>query len=485
MYGPRCCVIADDLTGANATGVLLRNEGLRTCTVLSLDSGTDDSIRDFEALTVPTDSRALTAGEAYQIVRNTVAKFDPHAVELFNKRIDSTLRGNIGREIDAVLDVLTPPRTAIVVPVFPKAGRICIGDYLLVNGILLEHTDAARDPKMPVRSSRPTEIVASQTDRRVGHVGLDTVTRGTSAIAAALREASADGCRMIVVDSLTDADLRAVAYGAIESGLRFITADPGPFTAAVMNALLARDTERAEKGSPHSRDTSRARVLMCVGSVTSMTADQLRHTFDSLDVAYAFLKAEELLGAASDGSAGREDSEDRTAATARQHKEAEATSGDPDTRAEREITRVANGLARLADRHTVLCVSTNRLDLSQTIDLEAEARNREISAETLSDRINRAVAAVGERILDEVPSIGGIFSSGGDITVALCRAGGADGISLHHEVLPLAATGRLRGGRHHGTYIVSKGGMVGERDATTRCVNSLLEAVAEDEEDQG
>ncbi len=471
MLKPRCCVIADDLTGANATGVLLRNEGLRTCTVLNFDTGSDQALQEFDAVTVPTDSRALAAAEAYERVRNATANFDPEGVELFNKRIDSTLRGNIGREIDAMLDALTPPRTAVVVPVFPQAGRICAGDYLLVNGVLLEHTDAARDPKMPVRSSRPTEIVASQTRRRVGHIGLETVAAGQSAVAKALSGAVNGGCEMVVVDSLTDEDLRTVAAGVLESTLPYIAADPGPFTAALIRAILARDGIRhAATGGRHS-DRSRARVLMCVGSVTGMTGEQLRHTFDSLDVAYAFLRVEELLGAAPDSTRDRHDS---------------PTPGDPkapDSRAQQEILRVADGLAGLADRHTVLCVSTNRLDLSQTIDLGAEARKRDTNAEILSDRINRAVAAVGEHILDKVPSIGGIFSSGGDITVALCRAGGAEGISLRHEVLPLAASGRLRGGRHHGTYIVSKGGMVGGRDATTQCVNSLLEAVSEDREE--
>ena len=42
---------------------------------------------------------------------------------LFGKRIDSTFRGNIGAEIEALLEVLGEEATAVVVPSFPDSGR--------------------------------------------------------------------------------------------------------------------------------------------------------------------------------------------------------------------------------------------------------------------------------------------------------------------------------------------------------------------------
>lgn len=42
------------------------------------------------------------------------------------KKIDSTLRGNIGVELDAVIDALNIS-TVIIAPVFPKNGRITVG----------------------------------------------------------------------------------------------------------------------------------------------------------------------------------------------------------------------------------------------------------------------------------------------------------------------------------------------------------------------
>ncbi|MDY6416382.1 MAG: four-carbon acid sugar kinase family protein [Succinivibrio dextrinosolvens] len=54
--------------------------------------------------------------------------------------MDSTLRGNIGAETDAMLDSLGEQYTAIVVPTFPSSGRTVVGGYLLVNGALLHKT---------------------------------------------------------------------------------------------------------------------------------------------------------------------------------------------------------------------------------------------------------------------------------------------------------------------------------------------------------
>ncbi len=439
----RCCVIADDLTGANATGVLLRKVGLRTCTLLQPDRLTDEQRSRFDAVSVPTDSRGVHRDEAYRRVSEAAGRFVSPEVVLYNKRIDSTLRGNIGSEIDAMLDSFDEPRLAVVVPVFPKAGRIAVGGYLLVNGVLLQQTDAARDPKMPVRTSVIRRIVEHQTRFPVRTVDLDTVYTGANAVAGALRTIG-DGERSLVIfDAITDADLDTIAAGMIESGLRTVTADPGPYTAAVARRIAVFRRER----SPG------ARVLMCVGSVTSATVEQLQHAFENLDVSWEFLRAEEAIG-------------------------------EPE-QAEREISRVCERLSRKAGDSEVLCISSNRLDLSRTLNLAKEAERRGVDAEELSNRINRAIAAAAERMLDSVPTIGGVFASGGDITVALCESSSAEGVALQKEVIPLAARGALVGGRRAGLRIISKGGIVGGTDAATLCVRSLLEDIERQETSSG
>jgi hypothetical protein len=46
--------------------------------------------------------------------------------------------------------------------------------------------------------------------------------------------------------------------------------------------------------------------------------------------------------------------------------------------------------------------------------------------------------------------VGGLYVTGGDVTVRVMAALGAHGIELEEEVLPLAVAGRLQGGPHSG-----------------------------------
>ncbi|MGE5653813.1 MAG: four-carbon acid sugar kinase family protein, partial [Bacillota bacterium] len=92
-------IIADDLTGANATGVLLARQGYRTTTFLRLEAYSEARHHQYSVIAINTDSRAIPSEEAYRRVANTTKAFIGSDVALFSKRIDSTMRGNIGAEI--------------------------------------------------------------------------------------------------------------------------------------------------------------------------------------------------------------------------------------------------------------------------------------------------------------------------------------------------------------------------------------------------
>jgi len=130
VKGMLAAIIADDFTGANATGILLKKKGLKVTTLLNPNSNIDQV--NAEVISISTNSRSIDPKEAYKRVyeaTKTVIKSTPYVA----KRIDSTLRGNLGAEIDAALDAAGEGYRAVVVPVYPKSGRICVGGYLLVT----------------------------------------------------------------------------------------------------------------------------------------------------------------------------------------------------------------------------------------------------------------------------------------------------------------------------------------------------------------
>src|SRR5262245_17358109 len=138
-------VVADDLTGGNATGALFARRGLRAVTVREI-AHAHRYAPDVDVIVVNTGTRHAPPAEARAAVAAVVAALGD--VRLVVKRVDTTLRGNVGAELDGVLDAL--PARALCVPAFPAAGRTTVGGMHLVDGVPLAETDAARDPLAPV-----------------------------------------------------------------------------------------------------------------------------------------------------------------------------------------------------------------------------------------------------------------------------------------------------------------------------------------------
>src|SRR5690625_3266214 len=95
-------IIADDLTGANATGVRLSQQGFSAATMMHIEQEID--FNDVDTVCINTDTRYEKDEVIKERIKNAMANFQKWETEIFCKRIDSTIRGNIGLEIDTVLE---------------------------------------------------------------------------------------------------------------------------------------------------------------------------------------------------------------------------------------------------------------------------------------------------------------------------------------------------------------------------------------------
>jgi len=91
-------VIADDFTGANDAGVSLALSGKKVSVAFQTPF-----TGDTDALVINSDSRALRASEAAEKLTRYAAEID--AATWLVKKIDSTLRGNPGAEVEALLRI--------------------------------------------------------------------------------------------------------------------------------------------------------------------------------------------------------------------------------------------------------------------------------------------------------------------------------------------------------------------------------------------
>ncbi|MCL7490859.1 four-carbon acid sugar kinase family protein [Streptomyces sp. MCA2] len=411
-------VIADDLTGSNATGALYARLGLRAVTVGALTQVERYADR-VDVLVINTASRHWSPDRAHAAVR--AAAETAGDAPLIVKRVDTTLRGNPGSELDAVVDVLAAREPAarirtLAVPAFPDAGRSTVGGLHLVDGVPLTRTAVARDPFDPVRHSRVAAVLGAQSRRSTGELALDVVERGPDAVAAALRASPAE---TVVCDATENAHLRTVAVAAarlaVEDRIRWVALDSGPFGAALAGELGLRP----EGGAP-------APILAVVGSVTDRTRTQLARTETALGARWA-----ELDPAA------------------------------PDPGAVLAELRAAAG-----EGATVLGVRV----APDPLTTAGSAPDPGAAA-----RILHALAEIARRAVVELCP-GGLYASGGDVATAVTSALGADGFAIETEVLPLAIAGHLVGGPHDGLLFATKGGLIGGPDAARDCLEHLRAA---------
>jgi D-threonate/D-erythronate kinase len=405
-------IVADDLTGANASAALFARRGLK---VLSI-SGRSDFLPgdEFDAVALNTSSRHAPPATAVARVTAAVEPFG--AAPLVIKRVDTTLRGNVGAEIESLLIAQRArnrsPVRALVVAAWPRAGRVTRGGTQMIDGVPLQDTSAGREVAALAPSRRVADVVGAGTRMVVEEVGIEVVEAGGEALVTALSR----DCDALVCDALTHEHLRAVASAArrvaAEHDVGWLPVDPGPFgveLAAAYGILPSR---------------SLGPLLIIGGSATEATRAQLA-------------EVERTIGA--------------------RFVDVDVTRFDPV-----ELGRRIRVLLHEAPAEGLVGVRT----AASPDDVGPSGAP---DGHAIASSLGRAVRTA----LDGVrPS--GIYVTGGDVAEAVLRALEADGIEVLDEAMPLAAAGVLRGGPHSGLPILTKGGLVGGSGAAVVCLDHLL-----------
>ncbi len=210
--------IADDLTGATDLALMLSREGMRTVQTVGVPPE-DFDIGDAEAVVVALKSRTNPAAEAVDMSLAALewlkASGARQVIFKYCSTFDSTAKGNIGPVTDALVAALGTDLT-IVCPAFPANRRTVYKGHLFVGDQLLSDSPMRHHPLTPMTVSSLVRLMAAQTDLKVGLVGHDTVVRGADAIRNAFAEARKRGEGVVVVDAISDQDLRAIGEAVAE-----------------------------------------------------------------------------------------------------------------------------------------------------------------------------------------------------------------------------------------------------------------------------
>ena len=433
-------VIADDLTGATTVGTLLARSGLKTAAYFSPEEMPEAD--QYQAIVMTTDSRHMPAKDADAAVSNVMTKLKQRNVKYFTKRIDTTYRGGLGVEIDAMLRQLPKETIAMVVPAMPQSRRILAGGYAIIEGTALEETEVAHDVLTPVTETFIPRLIASQTQDKVGTLSLTAVLAGQEAVEEELAERRAEGCRIIVCDAVSMAHVQLIANSVIDLDWPILAVDPGPFTyaLAVAHGIGHETADRNMSGQAKVDPTETGHVLVVAGSATDVTRKQIDH-----------LAANPTVDVVSVDPRGIVLNDSETV---------------PVVDAAREKLRAS--LANPDVNVTILETAV----YSPVLNLQQVEQTYHMKPGEASANINTVVARiVKEALTDWGGQLSGLYMTGGDTMVTTLKGLGAKGICLHDYVIPQTDLGQIIGGEFAGTYTIGKGGMTGKEDTATVAVN--------------
>jgi uncharacterized protein YgbK (DUF1537 family) len=294
-----------------AAGVRDALRGARKVVFLDDDPTGTQTVRDLPVLTrwadedvewamgqdtpgffVLTNTRSLDPRQAAsrdrEVVERCVRAAAASGVELaFASRSDSTLRGHFPLETDVIGDVLSEAGMDVdgilLAPAYVDAGRLTVnGIHVLRVGpdlVPVAESEFARDATFGYRSSRLADWVAEKSGGRIQatdviEVDLETIRTATTSELAA-RFTAAHERQVVVVDAVTDDDLRAVALAVLAAeadGARLVYRIGPSFVRARTGQ---EGGERLSDAALERLVTDDVHGLVVVGSHVALTTRQL------------------------------------------------------------------------------------------------------------------------------------------------------------------------------------------------------------------
>lgn len=437
--------VTDDFTGAASAGMMMAKANVKTG--LFFDSDMIEQTKEARELTavyVSSNSRPLPPEKAYERVKHATEILKKSGVKYFSKKIDTTLRGGIGYEIDAMLDVLGPNAVAVMVTAMPPSKRICIGGYSVIDSVILNETSVATDVKTPVKECSVPKLIAQQTKQKMDLITIDVVQKGISPLKESLQKSRIKGNKLIILDAVSMEHIAFIAKACVELNWEILAIDPGPFTMKLaVERGIADDTSPAKKTNKTSAAKNKT-VLIVAGSANPSTKEQMEALFKN------------------ETSAERISVSPVNLLKEGEERELEIT---------QSIKRFDDILSRKSRPKVVLIETALH---GTVLNLQEEDKKHGYPIGDSSKKINDGLARITNGILrDHSKVIAGMMLTGGDTMESVCREIGATYIQALDSIVAQVDVGRLAGS-YDGMPIIVKGGFCGYKEVGKDIINRIL-----------
>ncbi|NKE04784.1 four-carbon acid sugar kinase family protein [Mesobacillus selenatarsenatis] len=427
--GEKIGIIADDLTGANDSGVQLAKRGFSSTVVFNLE-GIKEAGSTPDVLVVDTDSRAVSGEKAHEAVVKAASLLFQHGYSHVYKKIDSTLRGNVAVEIAAAASVYKP-EAVVIVPAFPKVNRTTVRGLHYVNGTLITETEFGRDPKTPVTEGFILDLLKKSVEEDIALIDLDLIRGSEDQLASFVEKTIDGGQSWFVCDSETEEDLKAIAAFFAKLGKKIVWAGSGGLI-----EYLPAELEIFPQSGQDMKKTAIDRTLTVSGSLSQVTKKQLESLKGIKEVEFIEINPVQLV----------EDTLETSSLA---------------------VNRKAN--------HYVLYVDSseaNRVAAREAGDRLGYNSNQ------VSEAIAFGLAKAAKVFLEQVQDIGGLVLTGGDTAKAVCGELGVNEMELHSEVESGLPFGMIRSGEKN-FWAITKAGGFGNEGSLVKAVEYMTGKVGQ------
>jgi uncharacterized protein YgbK (DUF1537 family) len=433
----RCLIVADDLTGGADTGVQFRKKGLTTLFLPSGHLNALDLSRfgHSEVLIVNTDSRGMPPEQAFSAVSSVLNTYDKTVFPIIYKKIDSTLRGNIGHEIDAILQQTEIPM-AFVAPSLPAQNRTVAGGILMIAGKPVALTEMARDAVSPVNESHICTLVRKQSRRKVALIDLTCVSSGGKLLKKAVLEERDKGVQILIFDATRSDDLAHIAEVALSFDQPPLLVGSAGLADEVAKRICPSSDERMLP-SPGPALSPLRNFFVISGSASSVTHKQLQKLESKSRISSFVLHPSRLV-----------------------ERECEKEEYGRDLH-----LRITEALSH---GHAILKVSSARVpsELDAGLSLPAE--------------ITRILGSIARAVLREVAEMRGVdglalLLTGGETAASVLNRMEVEGLEIEGELIGGIVMSRVTGKNLAGLAVITKAGAFGEEDALEKIVEMAVD----------
>ncbi|MFW5889476.1 MAG: four-carbon acid sugar kinase family protein [Bacillota bacterium] len=209
-------IIADDLTGASDTGVKLIDKGYNAEILIINDFISLENIfSNNEILIIDSETRELKGKKVDKKIEQIIENINIKDDDIIYKKVDSTMRGNVGRELEILLNNYKYD-FCLFSPALPSNNRKVLDGKLFVNNKLLgesEYYDGDIDYK---EASIIKKLIQEQTDLKIENLYLDIVEQGKEKIKNQLENFTKEDVKIIIVDAISKNNLKNIISASNE-----------------------------------------------------------------------------------------------------------------------------------------------------------------------------------------------------------------------------------------------------------------------------